>query len=52
MSASEAEATIGKFSEAGTRATFGNTGTPMQPVTPVDPNDPLTIRRNTNATTP
>ena len=52
MSASEVESTLGKFREAGTRATFGNTGTPAQPVTPVDPNDPLTIRRNTNATTP
>jgi hypothetical protein len=52
MSSSEVEATLGKFREAGTRATYGNTGTPAQPVTPVDPNDPLTIRRNTNATTP
>ena len=42
MSASEAEATIGKFSEAGTRATFGNTDTPAQPVSPV--NDPLELR--------
>lgn len=34
MSASEAEATINKFREAGTTATFGNTGTPAQPVQP------------------
>ena len=34
MSASEAEATINKFREAGTTATFGNTGTPSQPVQP------------------
>lgn len=34
MSASEVEATLGKFREAGTRATFGNTGTPAQPVQP------------------
>lgn len=52
MSASEAEATINKFREAGTPATFGNTGTPAQPVAPVNPNDPLSIRANTNATTP
>jgi len=52
MSASEVESTLGKFREAGTPANYGRTGTPAQPVTPVDPNDPLTIRRNTNATTP
>lgn len=34
MSASEVEATINKFREAGTPATFGNTGTPAQPVQP------------------
>lgn len=52
MSASEVEATLGKFREAGTSANYGRTGTPVQPVTPVDPNDPLSIRANTNATTP
>lgn len=42
MSASEVEATLGKFRAAGTPATFLNTGTPAQPVAPVD--DPLNLR--------
>lgn len=42
MSASEVEATLGKFREAGTQANYGRTGTPAQPVAPVD--DPLNLR--------